>query len=188
MCYTEAYDNVIPISQKEAGQDKEENPLAEKNYDRIVSYILENQDKMYRLAYYYVSNKESALDIVQNAIVKALENSASLKNPDAIRTWIYRIVVNESLTFLKKQNREIACEPTDLESEVYYESAYEPGLSLYVEIHKLPPEMQTVIMLHYFEEMTLKEISTVTGVNLNTVKSRLYSALGKLKKLVREVS
>ena len=57
-----------------------------------------------------------------------------------------------------------------------------------MEIHKLPPEMQTVIMLHYFEEMTLKEISTVTGVNLNTVKSRLYSALGKLKKLVREVS
>ncbi len=183
MCYTECYDNVIPIY-----EDKEENPLAGKTYDRIVSHILENQDKMYRLAYYYVSNREHALDIVQNAIVKALENSASLKNPDAVRTWIYRIVVNESLNFLKKQHREVACEPADLESEIYYESAYEPGLSLYTEIHKLPQEMQTVIMLHYFEELTLKEVAAVTGVNLNTVKSRLYSALGKLKKLVKEVS
>lgn len=188
MCYTESYDNVIPISKIETGPDKEENPLAEKTYDRIVNYIIENQDKMYRLAYYYVSNRENALDIVQNAIVKALENSASLKNPDAIRTWIYRIVVHESLTFLKKQNREIACEPTELQNEVYYESAYEPGLSLYTEIHKLPPEMQTVILLRYFEELSLKEVAAVTGVNLNTVKSRLYSALGKLKKLVREVS
>lgn len=183
MCYTEFHNNVIPIS-----ESREENPLTGKTYDKIVSYILENQDKMYRLAYYYAGNREYALDIVQNAIVKALENSASLRNPDAVRTWIYRIVVNESLTFLKKQHRETTCEPADLESEVYYESAYEPGLSLYAEIHKLPPEMQTVIMLHYFEELTLKEVAAVTGVNLNTVKSRLYSALGKLKKLVKEVS
>lgn len=183
MWYTEYQNNIVPIS-----KDREENPLAEKTYDRIVRYILENQGKMYRLAYFYVSSKEDALDIVQNAIVKALENSASLKNPDAVRTWIYRIVVNEALTFLKRQHREVTCEPADLESEVYYESAYEPGLSLYTEIHKLPPEMQTIITLHYFEELTLKEVAAVTGVNLNTVKSRLYSALDKLKKLVKEVS
>lgn len=182
MCYTQTYDNVIDISQKEGSL------LSEKTYDRIVAYILENQNKLYRLAYYYVNQKEPALDIVQNAIVKALENCGSLKNPDAVNTWMYRIVVNEALTFLRKQKREVLCEPADLNDQVYYESAYETGLSLYVEIHKLPQEMQTVILLHFFEGLTLKEVSSVTGVNLNTVKSRLYSALGKLKKMIREVS
>ena len=185
MCYTvscENDNNIVPLS------GKEKPFVTKKTYDKIVNYILENQDKLYRLAYFYSNNKEHALDIVQNAIVKALENSDSLRNPDAIRTWMYRIVVNESLTFLKKQNREITCEPAELREEVYYESAYDPGLSLYAEIHQLPEEMQTVIMLHFFEGLTLKEISSVTGVNLNTVKTRLYSALNKLKKIVKEVS
>ena len=182
MCYTQTDDNIVRIS------PKEDAPLSEKTYDRIVQYILENQNKLYRLAYCYTNNKEHALDIVQNAIVKALENSASLRNADAVNTWMYRIVVNETMTFLRKQNREVACEPTELKEEVYYEPAYEHGLSLYFEIHKLPPEMQTVIMLHFFEGLTLKEVSSVTGVNLNTVKSRLYSALNKLKKLMKEVS
>ena len=93
MCYTQTYDNVIDISQKEGSL------LSEKTYDRIVAYILENQNKLYRLAYYYVNQKEPALDIVQNAIVKALENCGSLKNPDAVNTWMYRIVVNEALTY-----------------------------------------------------------------------------------------
>lgn len=182
MCYTQTYDNVISISQKE------ESFLSEKTYDKIVQYILENQNKLYRLAYCYVNNKEHALDIVQNAIVKALENSGSLRNPNAVNTWMYRIVVNEAVSFIRKQNREIVCEPTELKEEVYYEPAYEHGLSLYMEIHKLPQDLQTIIMLHFYEGLTLKEISSVTGVNLNTVKSRLYSALDKLKKLMREVS
>ena len=42
-------------------------------YDRIVDYIVENQDKFYRLAYSYVHNKEDALDIVQSAVLKALD-------------------------------------------------------------------------------------------------------------------
>ena len=97
-------------------------------------------------------------------------------------------MVNEALTYLRKQKREILCEPADLNEQVYYESAYETGLSLYAEIHRLPQEIQTVILLHFFEGLTLKEVSSVTGVNLNTVKSRLYSALRKLKKIIREAS
>lgn len=185
MCYTSSHNvknQIVHIALKE------DSVLSEKIYDRIVAYILENQDKLYRLAYCYTNNKDSALDIVQNAIVKALENYDSLRNPNAIKTWMYRIVVNEALTFLKKQNREIACEPTEFLDEVYYEPSYEPGLSLYMEINKLPREMQTVIMLHFFEELTLKEVSMITGVNLNTVKSRLYAALAKLKIMIKEVS
>lgn len=162
--------------------------MAGKTYDMVVNHILENQQKFYRIAYCYVNNKESALDIVQNAIVKALEASATLKNPDAVKTWFYRILVNEAITFIRKSKKEIVCEPTEMKEEIYYEPAYEGGLSLYMEIHTLPTDMQTVIMLHFFEQLTLKEIAQVTNTNLNTVKSRLYGALDKLKKVMEEVS
>ncbi len=160
--------------------------MAKDTYDKIVEYILENQQKFYRIAYCYVYNKDSALDIVQNAICKALEHYHSLRNPDAVRTWFYRILVNESLTYIKKNGKEIAYEPTELKEEIYYEPKFEPGFAVYEEINKLSKEMQTVVLLHFFEQLTLKEVSQVTGVNLNTVKSRLYAALSKLEEGLRE--
>lgn len=160
--------------------------MAKNTYDKVVEYIVENQQKFYRIAYCYVYNRESALDIVQNAICKALEHYKGLRNADAVKTWFYRILVNESLTYIKKNGKEIACEPTELKEEVYYEPKFEPGFAVYEEINKLPQEMQTIVMLHFFEQLTLKEISQITGVNLNTVKSRLYSALSKLENGLKE--
>lgn len=157
-------------------------------FDVLVEYIVENQAKLYRVAYCYVNNQDDALDVVQNAICKALENYCSLRNPDAIKTWLYRILVNESLNFIKKKKREISCEPGEMVEEIYLETAFEADETIYEEVRKLPEDLQTVIMLHFYEELTLKEVSQVTGVNLNTVKTRLYSAMRKLRTNMQEVS
>ena len=74
-------------------------------YDYIVAYIVENQNKIYRLAYSYVRNREDALDVVQNAVCKALENYGGIRNEGAVSTWFYRILVNESLLFIKERKR-----------------------------------------------------------------------------------
>ena len=66
-------------------------------YDCTVQYIIENQNKFYRLAYSYVKEEQAALDVIQNAICRALEGCFGLKNPLALRTWFYRILVNEAL-------------------------------------------------------------------------------------------
>jgi RNA polymerase sigma-70 factor (ECF subfamily) len=150
--------------------------------DKLVEHILQNQNKFYRIAYCYVYQKEAALDIVQNAICRALENYSSLKNSNAIKTWFYRILINECLQYLNKCKREILCEPTELREDVYYEDAYEAKIEIYQKVCELPEHMKTVVILHYFEQLTLKEISQSTGVNLSTVKTRLYAALKRLKK------
>ena len=62
-------------------------------YDCTVQYIIENQNKFYRLAYSYVKEEQAALDVIQNAICRALESCFGLKNPLALRTWFYRILV-----------------------------------------------------------------------------------------------
>ena len=59
---------------------------------------------------------------------------------------------------------------------------------VYEEIQKLPEDMKTVIILRFYEELSLQEISEVTKTNLSTVKSRLYAALKKLQKGLEEIN
>lgn len=154
--------------------------------EQLVEFLLENQQKFYRYAFTYVHHKETAMDMVQTSFLKALEQIHTLRNPAAMKTWFYRILTNECLQTLKKANRENIIEPSDIQDQIYLEKAYEPALELYEAVRKLPGETQTIIFLHYYEEYTLKEISKITGYNLNTVKSRLYAGLRKLKEIVKE--
>ena len=80
------------------------------NYEKVIHYILNNQDKFYRLAYSYTKNKDSSLDIVQNAVCIALEKYNTIKNIDYIKTWFYRVLVNECLAYIKKAQKELLYE------------------------------------------------------------------------------
>ena len=161
-------------------------------YDLTVAYILENQEKFYRLAYSYVQDRDSALDVVQNSICQALEKCWGLRNPAAMKTWFYRIVVNEALQYLRRHKKEISPEPSEMREEPYQEEGFlkaDAGSGeVYEQIQKLPPEMKTVVVLRFYEELSLQEISEVTKTNLSTVKSRLYAALKKLEKSLEEIN
>lgn len=87
-----------------------------------MEYIIENQEKFYRLAYSYVNNREDALDVVQNSICSALENYGKIRDIGSIKTWFYRVLVNESINFIKRQKREVAVDVQEQEP-AYYEKA-----------------------------------------------------------------
>ena len=155
-------------------------------YDCTVQYILENQAKFYRLAYSYVQEEQAALDVVQNAICRGLENCFGLKNPSALRTWFYRILVNEALQYLRKQKKETPLAEEHTAALTYCEPAFEADQRAYEAVMGLPEAMKTVVILHYYEDMTLKQIAEITNTNLSTVKTRLYSALKKLRLILKE--
>mgnify|MGYP005755017439 CR=1 FL=1 len=167
-------------------QRREEIRMKKDLYDHITAYIVENQNKFYRLAYSYVQNREDALDAVQNAVCKALEHYGKIRNEDAIKTWFYRILVNESLLLLKAKSR-ISLEDENTEEASYEEKGFEVQDDLYDCINRLDEDTQTIIKLRFFEEMPLKEISQVMEMNLNTVKARLYRGLQQLKVNIQEV-
>lgn len=167
-------------------QRREEIRMKKDLYDHITAYIVENQNKFYRLAYSYVQNREDALDAVQNAVCKALEHYGKIRNEDAIKTWFYRILVNESLLLLKAKSR-ISLEDENTEEASYEEKGFEVQNDLYDCINRLDEDTQTIIKLRFFEEMPLKEISQVMEMNLNTVKARLYRGLQQLKVNIQEV-
>ena len=154
--------------------------MKEELREQIVSYLLENQDKFYRLAFSYVHNADAALDIVQNAIVKALEHYTSIRNADYVKTWFYRVLVNECLTALQKGKREYSYEPEDLQR------IQDTPVEIYEQVQKLPEKMKTVVVLRFYEDFSLAEIAKVTGAKLSTVKYRLYSALKQIKMTYEE--
>ena len=155
-------------------------------YEKLTAYIIENQNQFYRLAYSYVQNQEDTLDAVQNAVCRALEHYAELKNEDAFRTWFYRILVNESLRLLKERKRTVSSEE-GIPDIPYEEKAYEASDDLYDQINQLDADTQTIIKLRFYEELSLKEIAEITNLNLNTVKAKLYRGLKTLKIIIQEV-
>lgn len=154
-------------------------------YERLIQYILDNQDRFYRIAYSYTRHQEDALDAVQSAVCKALEAHGSIKNADAIKTWFYRILINECLKALKSRKR-IVLTADAVEQEEYSEERFQQGGDIARELEKLETDVQGIIKLRVFEEMSLKEISAITGLNLNTVKTKLYRGLKQLKENMQE--
>lgn len=155
-------------------------------YERLIQYIVENQNRFYRIAYSYTEHQEDALDAVQTAVCKALESYETIKNEDAVRTWFYRILVNECLAVLKKRRKLILLgDYTEQEGE-YCQSGGEEKEDIKNELDKLEPDVRGIIKLRFFEELSLKEIACITGMNVNTVKTKLYRGLKVLKENIQE--
>ena len=150
-------------------------------YRKLVAYIVENQEKFYRLAFSYVKNQEDALDVVQSAVCKALEHYGELKNEAALKTWFYRIVLHESIILYNKRKREILTQESEWVEQSYEEKGFEIHDDLYARIDRMEEDAQKIIKLRFFEELTLEEIARVLEMNVNTVKAKLYRGLKALK-------
>lgn len=148
--------------------------------EELEAYLIAGQAGFYRLAYSYLQDREEALDAVQTAVCHALERRSSLRDGAALRTWFARILVNVCMDTLRQRKRVTLVPPEALDSGSYEDPLPEDG-ALSRRVNALPPEVQTVVKLRFYEDMTLREISAVTGWNLNTVKSRLYAGLKKLR-------
>lgn len=153
--------------------------------ETLTNYIKENQEKFYRIALTYSKNEDAALDIVQEAIVKALNNINKLKKEEYVKTWFYRILINECLQHIKKSKRISIYEFLDIESQIEWNDDISINeIDMYKYIESLDSKLKTVIILRYFEDMKIEEIAKITKTNVNTVKSRLYKALQVLKKYI----
>ncbi|WP_243110038.1 RNA polymerase sigma factor [Clostridium sp. E02] len=148
--------------------------------DILKKYILSDQNKFYRLAYSYTKNSDEAADVVQEAICKAIEKVNTLRKIEYVKTWFYRILINESLNYIRKNKRYIQDERIS-DNAIYEDKDIAQSYTVLNAIFGLEPKMRTIVILRYYEDMKLTEIAKVTSCNVNTVKSRLYKALDLLK-------
>ncbi len=133
------------------------------------------------MAYSYVRNVDNALDIVQESIYKAFSSIDSLKEPQFIKTWFYRIIVNTSLDFLRKRKRLVIVDDFAANGMDTGEVDNYQNFDLREAIENLPEKYRSIIILRYFEDLKITEISQILDRNVNTVKTQLYRVLEILR-------
>ena len=152
----------------------------------FIACITDHKEDFYRLAYSYVKNQEDALDIVQESIKKALTSMDKIKDPNAIKSWFYKIVVRTALDLVRKQKKiSLADDETINFLSNGKEDTYK-DIDLYKALDELPIQYKTVITLRFFEDLKLEEIAETLDENVNTIKTRLYKGLKMLHITITE--
>ena len=156
-----------------------------KKEKEVKKYIVDNKESLYRFAYTYVRNEDDALDIVHDAICKSLTNVDSLKDINSIKPWIYKIVANTAIDYIRKNSKYvIGSDDLNLEESAEYDTYEDIDLQRALDV--LPEKYKDVIVLRYFEDMKISDIAKNLDEKESTVKTRLYKALSKLKISITE--
>jgi RNA polymerase sigma-70 factor (ECF subfamily) len=155
------------------------------------------KDKVYQLCYRMLGNPHEAEDIAQEAFIRAYINIHSYDSSKKFSTWLYRIATNLSIDRIRKKkpdyylDAEVAGgEGLTLYSQVAADVALPEDEVQYVELQeiiqeeilKLPDKYRSVIVLKYIEELSLKEISEILDLPINTVKTRIHRGREALRK------
>lgn len=148
--------------------------------------IQSKRDSIYKVAYSYVNNTEHALDIMQEVIYKALVSIKSLNSPEYFNTWLTRITINCSINYLNKSKKVISIDEKHIKDMTVCSKNAEEIMDLHEALNKLDTKYKTIVILKYFEDLTLKDISDMLKLPLSTVKTHLYRGLEKLKIDLRE--
>lgn len=135
-----------------------------------------------------VLSHDDANDILQNTFIKAWTNIDYFRGDAKMSTWLYRIALNESLTFLNKQraNSQLSIDDTDtemlnkLESDPYFDG--DETQKIFIEaIKRLPEKQQMVFNLKYFKEMKYEEIAEILGTSIGGLKASYHHAVKKIE-------
>lgn len=129
----------------------------------------------------YIVNSEDVRDVLQDSFVKIFSNIDKYEYVEnaSLKSWMIRIVVNDSLKFLKKTNRLKFIESIEEYPDTPDEKLETDGISypvLKVMISQLPAGYRTVFNLFVFEEKSHKEIAAILGIKENTSASQFFKA------------
>lgn len=138
----------------------------------------------YSVALGFLRNQQDALDISQDAFIRAYRHLNSFNPDKPFYPWFYQILKNLCLDFIKKRRRRKSM-PRE-EVPLYYEEENDPDLerNIWAAIETLPFEHREIIILRYFRQSSYKEIAEITRKPVGTVMSSLYYSKKKLKSVL----
>ena len=148
--------------------------------------IYKNQALKY--SYIITGNKFTSEDIVQETFIKCYTNVNSLKKVEQFKPWFFKILTRIAWRHIGKEKKALPIEnifekadDESIEESINMYIRNQEEEALHVEIEHLDLKQKTVIVLYYFNGLSIKEIAKVMGCFEGTVKSRLYGARKRLK-------
>jgi len=165
----------------------------EKNYF-LEKIMIEYGNELVRLAFSYVKDKEIAKDLVQNTFIKCYNNLDSFRFEAQIKTWLYRITINECKDYLKSWHYKMVQAKSFINetTKAVLPSIEKTVIDKYKEeeikdiIFALSKIYREVVYLYYYDSLSTEEIAEVLGVSVNTVKTRLRRAKQRLGPMIKE--
>ncbi len=178
----EKYDDIYYIEKVMGGQTQ------------YFSYIVEKyQDIVFSIALKVLRNREEAEEMAQESFVKAYKSLHTFKGKAKFSTWLYRITYNNCISEVRKRKMRFTSaddiEVKDEYSEINLDGIPEENRAKYIKtaMEKLPEDEYTLILLYYFEDQNIDEISKVTGLTDSNTKVKLHRARKKLYTILNEM-
>ncbi|MBR6772090.1 MAG: sigma-70 family RNA polymerase sigma factor [Clostridia bacterium] len=157
--------------------------VGSERYDLTAQTVSDFSDAVYRLALSYTGNREDAEDVCQEVFFRLFRKKPKLSSKEHCRNWLFKVTANCAKTLLTSAHRRHGA-PLDSAAEQGGEDTYDDGV-VYSAVMSLPAKQRLCIHLFYYEELSINDISRVTGLGVNTVKSHLQRARLKLKDLLK---
>ena len=155
--------------------------------------VEKHQGFVYRLAYRFVGTVGDAEDITQEAFIRLWKNLHRYKPEIKVTTWLYKIVTNLCLDFLKSRNNRSNTRMRDVNDQVGMSSDLSADQSLITEdlqvaveklTAKLSPKQKAVFVLRDLEEVEMADIAQILSMDSGQVKSNLYYARKKIGEMI----
>ncbi|WP_059170842.1 sigma-70 family RNA polymerase sigma factor [Bacillus sp. FJAT-27445] len=153
------------------------------NEKAFLKLFQQYEQDIYRTAFVYVKNKSDALDVVQETAFRSFKAIKNLKEPTYFKTWLIRISISCAIDLLRKQKNVVQMKP-EYEKFIFVDVNEDIDLEMTVQdlIERLNADEKSVIILRFYEDLTIKEVSESLDIPLGTAKTVLYRALNKLRK------
>ncbi len=145
-------------------------------------------DSVLRMCYIYLHDYQLAEDVAQETFIKVYEHYEEFQNKSSIKTWILKIAINLSKNQMRTQwwkcrsDKEI----TEVDTAEHYDTFLDRQMVL-DEIGKLSTKYREVILLYYYQELTISQIASLLNEKESTIKARLVRGRKKLKPELAEV-
>ncbi len=153
--------------------------------ERFSTLVRAHSRAMFRLARSVVPTDHDAEDAVGEALVLAWKSFDTLREPEKGRAWLLRIALNCAYQQYRRRGQVIPLQEVEV-GLAAPERDVEGCCDLWEAVRRLPADRRTVVVLFYYEDMTVEEIARTLEVAVGTVKSRLSRARVQLKKLLGE--
>ncbi len=151
--------------------------------------ILQIRNDLYKIAKTRISSDDDIEDLIQDTMIETYKHIKKLREPEKFKMWVIKILINKcNKLYKKKYRKDISIDEYNLENYIILNSQkdIEDDLNFYYLIRNLKYEERIVLVLHYMEQYSVKDISKILKINENTVKTHLYRAREKIKKILNE--
>ena len=161
--------------------------------DAFARIVKEYSEQLYWQVRRLVLTHEDANDILQNTFIKAWTNIEYFRGDAKMSTWLYRIALNECLTFLNKQraSQQLSIDEAEtetmnqLESGAYFDGDETQKVFLQA-VKQLPEKQRMIFNLKYFKEMKYEEISEILGTSIGALKASYHHAVKKIESFLEK--